>query len=121
MIDLDKLLELEARATKAKWLWEHNDYYITGPEVDDSDYQGPIICGTNDPNRKQNAELIEVMRNNIKELCTELRAAREVVEASRVGSFHHPACPYYNGAERCGCSNQLVKDALKAYDEARQK
>ena len=57
----------------------------------------------------------------IEALTKELIAAGEVVEASRVGSFHHSACPYYNGAERCGCSNQLVKDALKAYDEARQK
>ena len=95
MIDLDKLLELEARATPAN------------------------VFGTtfwSDTNEK----LTFAMRNSIKELCAELKAAREVVEASRVGSFHHPACPYFDGAERCGCSNQLVKDALKTYDEARQ-
>ena len=56
----------------------------------------------------------------LRDMALELMAAREVVEASRVGSFHHPACPYFDGAERCGCSNQLVKDALKAYDEARR-
>ena len=64
--------------------------------------------------------LILVSMNKLRQMTNELEAAKEVVEASRVGSFHHPACPYFDGEERCGCSNQLVKDALKAYDEARR-
>jgi hypothetical protein len=54
------------------------------------------------------------------DLIAELRAAREVVEAAMVGAFHHNSCPWWEGGFHCRCSNQLVKDALKTYDEARR-
>ena len=117
VIDLDKLLELEAKATQGPWATCNNNCW----QVRSANYAicNVTISYANPPTDIPDAHLIEEMRNNIKELCTELKAAREVVEAARVGSFHHPACSYYVGEMSCGCSNQVVIMALLRYDEAR--
>jgi hypothetical protein len=105
MIDLNKLLELEANGTPGPWkLKEGYDCLFIN-----------FNCIT-----QSDMNFIESMRNSIKELCTELQAAREVVEAARVGAFHHPACSYYVGEMSCGCSNQVVIMALLRYDETRR-
>lgn len=67
MIDLEKILELEARATGAPWDEMHFDTYCcaVGPE-----------CVEQKQARKDQ-DLINLMRNNIRQICLELQAARE--------------------------------------------
>lgn len=69
MIDLDKLLELEAKATPGP-------YRLT-------DYKKLSACGKLVPYSLTDLELDVAMRNSIKELCTELKAAREVIKEAR--------------------------------------
>ena len=70
-VDLDKLLELEAKATQGPWALEIDTAPLT-LFLDDR---------FTELDRAEDIELISAMRNNIKDLCTELRAAREVAEA----------------------------------------
>lgn len=72
MIDLEKILELEARATGAPWDEMHFDTYCcaVGPE-----------CVEQKQARKDQ-DLINLMRNNIRQICLELQAAREVIDAA---------------------------------------
>lgn len=84
MIDIDKLLELESNATKEPWevktLTSHNalsggygltykHLYIQGMPLDVFD--------------EHDLDLVCAMRNNIRPLLLELKAARKVVEAAR--------------------------------------
>lgn len=94
MIDLDKLLELEAKATPSTWDVESWRY-------------GQINF--------EDAELIHVMRNNIKQLCAELRAAREVVAYFREWNGHSDECD----RSPCDCGYSKDLEVLKKYDEAR--
>lgn len=64
MSKTDELRRLIAEATPGPWTWEHNAAYLEGPPRDDSEFYGPIICGTHDDKAKQNARLIEFLRNN---------------------------------------------------------
>lgn len=78
MIDLEKILELEANAYLGPW-----EYRTT--EGSDIKY----VCAPDEPNRfgweciaakcgsAPNGELIAIMRSNIRQLCLELKAARE--------------------------------------------
>lgn len=109
-VDIEKLLELEALATNGPWTSAHNNRW----QVKGKDY---VICNvtisfSDPPTDEPDAELIVAMRQNIVSLCRELQVAREVCDAAKVGNNcgekHH-----------CGCSNHLVKEALKKYDEVR--
>lgn len=78
MVDIDKLLELEASAAQAPWSGQMS--YPECPELwffkcPGTGGQAFSYAGV-DPNE---AKLICEMRNSIKELCTELKAAREIV------------------------------------------
>ena len=68
MIDLDKLLELEAKATQGPWALE----------IDTAPFTIFLDNRFTELDRAEDLELISAMRNNIKDLCTELRAARDV-------------------------------------------
>lgn len=92
MIDLNKILELESKATPKTWDVESWQY-------------GQINF--------EDAELIYVMRNNIKELCTELKAAREAIRAAK----------RYTSAEFAGAEYDdwgQLKNALRKYEETTQ-
>lgn len=67
MIDLEKILELESKASGAPWDEMHFDTYCcaVGPE-----------CVEQKQARKDQ-DLINLMRNNIHQICLELKAARE--------------------------------------------
>lgn len=78
MIDLDKLLELESKASPQ---WELKSWYTTDLVcVKSSDDAVNMIC------EPQDGRLIFEIRNSIRELCLELKAARKVVEAARYAS-----------------------------------
>jgi hypothetical protein len=102
MIDLDKLLELEAKATPGPW---KNFAYAESN-------QGMAIIVTGGPEGKQaedNAILMAATRNSIRELCIELKAARKVIECSR--RFEWDAF----------CDDSIAMEtALMEYDEARR-
>lgn len=69
MIDIDKLLELEAQATPGPWALVVET--------------APLTLYLNDnyvqAERKEDIDLISAMRNSIKQLCAELKASREVI------------------------------------------
>lgn len=71
MIDLDKILELEAKATQGPWALEIDTAPIT-LYLDDR---------FTELDRTEDIGFISAMRNSIKELCHELRAARAVCAA----------------------------------------
>jgi hypothetical protein len=100
MIDLDKILALEAQATPGPWALV----------VDTA----PLTLYLNDnfvqAERKEDIDLISAMRNSTKELCAELRAAREVVQLTR---SHIKYC-----SEKA--LDHELSNALKQYEEARQ-
>ncbi len=84
-VDIDKLLELEAKATPGPWFSDVNG---------EREGEGPhgVVWFENDGRTaifelsywNQNNEILTAsMRNNIRALCEELRAARKVVEAAR--------------------------------------
>jgi len=86
MVDLDKLLELESKATPMPWQHDGKNAVYVGNcggwpfwEFHKSTYSdgkyGLDYCA--------DGKLIEIMRNNFRQLCLELKAARKVVEAAR--------------------------------------
>jgi hypothetical protein len=92
MKTLDELDRLEKAATVAPWLWEHNAAYLTGPQEDDGDYHGPIICGTLDKKAKINAEFIQELRNQARALIEVARAAEAFMTPwPEPGSKRHEA------------------------------
>ncbi len=110
MIDLDKILALEAKATPGPWAL-----------VVES---APLTLYLNDnfvqAERKEDIDLISAMRNSIKELCAELRAAREVVAYFREWNGHSDVCDIYQDNLPCDCGYSEDLEVLKKYDEARQ-
>ena len=120
MIDLDKLLELEAKATQGPWALE----------IDTAPLTLFLDNRFTELDRAEDLELISAMRNNIKDLCAELRAARGVVEAARVVHIVHldfatyglrppsDGAALYLRCECCVCEGILK--AIKQYDEARR-
>lgn len=75
MIDLEKILELEAKATFDPWIFSgiSGKKMITGR----SDEQERIPICEMKYFRMNDFDLIVEMRNNIKSICLELKAARE--------------------------------------------
>jgi hypothetical protein len=106
MIDVDALLELEAKATCGVWTYDCCDtpWYI------ESD--GTFQIAENIEERGD-AELISAMRNSIRELCLELKALREVAEAARIFDTPDPI------SIQCG-HHEKLHTALKNLDEARR-
>lgn len=85
MVDIAKLLELESKATKANW--EYDDGTRWGgyqeppmPQVKPSIKIGDSLMEFDGFGYDFDAELIVEMRNNIRQICLELKAARECVE-----------------------------------------
>ena len=110
MIDLENILELEAKATPGPWAL-----------VVES---APLTLYLNDnfvqAERKEDIDLISAMRNSIKQQCAELRAAREVViYATNVLRFTPHALPtcYSN---KCECFHGSLAESIARYDEARR-
>lgn len=95
MIDLDKLLELEAKATPGPWDCDesYGQFFI-------NQYSGPTTS---------DLELMDVMRNFIKELCAELRAARTAISALKVYRFTE--------CRDCEESKSTLDHYIKQYDE----
>lgn len=141
MIDLDKLLELEAKATPGPWTWRKfgNEEVLVCDEKD----RKIVISGGYTRNERGFLEpmkpehpvsdLIPAMRNSIRELCLELKAAREVAEASRKATNPHlleavadAARNYFTEHDLEGLSKNYFKDyhavkrALENLDEARR-
>ena len=110
MIDLENILELEAKATPGPW--------ALVVEL------APLTLYLNDnfvqAERKEDIDLISAMRNSSKQLCAELRAAREVVIYAtnflRFTPHAGPAC-YSN---KCVCFHGPLAESIARYDEARR-
>lgn len=86
MIDIEKLLELEGKATLAPWFAD---------EDGEREGKGPHgVVWFNEFDRtaifegsywsSHNEKLVAEMRNSIKDLCEELKAARQAIHAMRV-------------------------------------
>jgi hypothetical protein len=73
MIDLDRLIELEANATPGPWIESISGKWCCA--------EGPDVATFEEGER--DAQLIAAMRNSIKELCSELKAAREVCDSAK--------------------------------------
>jgi hypothetical protein len=141
MIDLDKLLELEEKATQGiHFLNVLNKDKHTPTEVNVSvsqpwtdtvkdDYENLICtdsCYGEKSLEENDARLFVEMRNSIKELCLELKALREVEKAARIFiMFGHPlpsgVCisdHYIN--KLCNCGFTGLEKEIAKLDEARR-
>ena len=82
-VDLEKLLVLESKATPGNWLrWFHT----TSPQETEDGSMKQLFLASSPPYPlnegnltlvQNDAELIVAMRNNIRQLCLELKAARQ--------------------------------------------
>lgn len=100
MINIDKLLELEAKATPGPWLFDW-----LGDGLTDRNYK-PLFDGY----IGHDGALVHAMRNNIKPLLEELKAARKVVEAARKHwECYNSDCPH----EELRKSEKDVEEAFK--------
>jgi hypothetical protein len=116
MIDVDALLELEAKATRAPWFHDKlGDWIWTGNMDDLKDHVCDLRGVGSGLPLEANGDLIETMRNSIRELCLELKAARKVADAAR---------NYFTEHDLEGLSKNYFKDyhavkrALEKLDEA---
>lgn len=137
-VDLDNLLELEARATPGNWYSTADDlgfmendpsetYWTVGPRADSTNW-------TNDSNQpgygleKRDTDLIAAMRNSIKALCEELRAARDAIKTVEWVALgppdnHGEDCDYWDWDEEkpsgkeCECGFKDYRDAIQKYLE----
>ena len=115
MFDVDKLLELEAKATSAPWSlealpkpkgqWCYFNFLSPEGYILNS-YAGEVSAFVND------ALLIAAMRNSIRELCLEVKAAREVIRVARnnIGNTDELSQNYL----------RRINAKIKDYDEARR-
>ena len=101
MIDLDKLFELEAQASPGP-------YKLT-------DYKKLSACNKLVPYSLSDLELDVLMRNSIKELCTELKAAREVVEAAKEIEKY-----YFDDKDELFVAYDKLTKALENLDKVRR-
>jgi hypothetical protein len=90
MINIDELLELEAKATPEKWIYGEYDDGSKAPHliITNNKYclgtdSWVVVNSEFEEGNLSDPELIVAMRNNIKPLLEELKAARKVVEAAR--------------------------------------
>lgn len=106
MVDINKLLELEAKATKGKWevktLTSHNafDYGLTYKHL----YIQEMPVDVFDEN---DLEFICVIRSNLRPLLLQLKAARKVVDAARDA---------LDDMDRMFRTTQRLEDAIKELD-----
>jgi hypothetical protein len=128
MIDVDKLLELEARATPGVW-------------KDWIEYRGEkrtnCIALKEDPGhligsvKVNDSEFIVEMRNSIRQLCLEVKALRKLEEANKWVIYadelsHGEDCDYWDEDESkpsglpCDCNLLEMQEAFKELDEARK-
>lgn len=112
MIDIDKLLELESKATQGYWEFVRHNSGVRAWICNEDDYIFP--AGDKDyypaDIANQDGELVCAMRNNIRPLLLELKAARKVIEAAK----HH--LNYAKEKENCGpcfdyCPNAIDGEA----------
>jgi hypothetical protein len=107
MIDLDKLLELEAKASAAPW------------ECFEDIEPGLKIDWPRGYMRGYDINFVSTMRNNFKDLCLELKATRKVVEAARVEAmFWNEELCKRSEYEQKEAAIQRLETALKDLDEA---
>lgn len=114
-VDLDKLLELEAKATSGPWVADLKECVIADPED-----EFPIAACRlpNGENSKLHTQFITSIRNSIRELCLELKASMKVVEAARALHIEFPkeyvrSCDVFSVY---GEKRQALLDALNELD-----
>ena len=73
-VDIEKILELEAKATRENWQTRFIYRMFVSARADDSLFQETEACQD-----WPDADLIAVMRNNIVPLCDELKSARDKI------------------------------------------
>jgi hypothetical protein len=112
MVDVDKLLELEANATSGKWRLLDGGKSLGTHESDICFVCDNPITGA--PEYLVNMELIAQTRNSIRELCLEVKALREVAETAR--EFVDNCEPYMDAY---GDFTKIEK-AFETLDEARR-
>lgn len=114
-VDLDALEALEAKATPGPWRDEIGCYedsqgaHAIGPYCDAEKYEDEIDESGEwlwEIDAYKDAALIKFMRNNIKPMIAELRAAREVISvikgSKHMSTWSRPA---------------LIQTAVEMYDE----
>ena len=93
MIDLEKILELESKATSGPWHHAQKSENLCEVSNGESSLAICAIWSWGIPGElqmnKKNSELIVEMRNNIKQICLELQAAREVINSARFVLARH--------------------------------
>lgn len=125
MVDVDKLLELEARATAGKWesaYHNRTDTFAVTVEMGGydacNDEENIIVCAMDGGSEHAfNTDLIAEMRNSIRELCLEVKALRAEVLAARECVEFLRKIDRRSGNYLDGEPPMLV---LQAYDEARR-
>lgn len=145
-VDLDALEALEAKATEGPWTWysvNDDDFEVLcGPFEDARDAEFKTIsknCVMDDGSASgeygrsmgsdtPDGQLIAAMRNNIKPMIEELRAAREVIKtvewAGSSPQSHGEDCDYWDfeaeapSGEKCECGFTELREALNKYFEA---
>jgi len=91
MVYVDKLLELEAKATAGKWesaYHNRTDTFAVTVEMGGydacNDEENIIVCAMDGGSEHAfNTDLIAEMRNSIRDLCLEVKALRDVAEAAK--------------------------------------
>lgn len=124
-VDLDALEALEARASPGNWKLSHLEMFAHHTDAylfQNTKHQESSKVSLEDK------ELIEAMRNNIKHMIEELRAAREVIKtvewAGSSPQSHGEDCDYWDfeaeapSGEKCECGFAELREALNKYFEA---
>lgn len=105
MIDLEKILEIEAQASRGPWNFD-SDTGLCGY------YYFPKCKHGREP-EAINADLINIMRSNIRQICLELQAAREYF--SKDSEVRHLSLK--DGLQAASNAWQEREDLLQKYHE----
>jgi hypothetical protein len=79
MIDIDALLELEAKATPCNWMVLHDGHGFDSSIIMDHNC-GQLMRTTSYGLMREDSLLVIAMRSSIRELCLEVKALRDCAE-----------------------------------------
>ena len=119
MIDLEKILELESKATPyfMGGYIPANCKHERNPNLDYS--EDWISLGTRVrtcDQAKIDTDFIREVRSNIRQICLELQAAREVINSARFVLARHDS-GIFGGHQDIACSACVLDANIREYDE----